>query len=153
MKQNIKSVLASFFFLSLGGFLFSFSGKKGGDSFEIFVNGHLVVQHYVAFTKGVQSLQLGQSFPNEKIEVYYSHCGKTGKSRTISIRNEQHDILKQWSFADAEGKSPMTCQVKDILALQKNGSAKLSLYYSSKEIPEGRLLAVIARAEQQSRTK
>lgn len=36
----------------------------------------------------------------------------------------------------------MTCKVKDILDSRK-GNGSISLYYSSRELPGGRLLAVI----------
>ena len=131
----------------LAGFcmlIFSFSGKKaGGDSFQIYVDGKLLVDQHVAAAKGASSLHLNQLSSKQKIDVYYSHCGKTGKNRTISIKNDQNKLLKEWKFTDVEGKSPMTCQVKDILALQKNKSGKLHLYYTAKELPGGHLLAVI----------
>jgi hypothetical protein len=123
--------------------IFSFSGKKGGDSFQIYVDGKLVVEQYVSIAKGVQTLQLAQIASKERIDVYYSHCGKTGTARVISIKNADNKTLKNWKFADAAEKSAMTCQIKDILALQKDKTAKLNLYYTSKEMPEGRLLAVI----------
>ncbi|MGZ8537249.1 MAG: hypothetical protein ACXWV9_03250 [Flavisolibacter sp.] len=147
MKLFKKPALISVIITGLCIFLFSFSGKRGGDSFQIYVDGKLVVEQYVSIAKGVQSLQLGQLSSKEKIEVYYSHCGKIGKSRVISIKSADNKTLKVLKFADTEKKSFMTCQIKEILALQKNKSAKLNLYYSSKELPEGRLLAVINSAE------
>ena len=136
--------------VSLSILFFSFSTRMGGDSFEIYVNGKLVVQHYVAVTKGVENLQLGQSFSNGRIDVYYSHCGHVGNSRSITIRNAQNQVLKQWKFPDVQTKSPMSCEVKDILALQKNKDSKLNLYYSSKELPEGRLLVSITNGAEKN---
>jgi hypothetical protein len=144
MKLIKNVAITSVLLTGLCILFFSFTAKKGGDSFQIYVDGKLVVEQYVAVAKGVQSLQLGQSFSKEKIDVYYSHCGKTGKARVISIKTADNKTLKNWKFADTEQKSAMTCQIKDILALQKDKSSKLNLYYTSKEIPEGRLLAVIS---------
>jgi len=143
MKTFKRSVLAVTFLSALSVLLFSFSTKMGGDSFEIYVNGKMVVQHYVAVTKGVENLELGRSFSSGTIDVYYSHCGRIGTGRSITIRNSQNQVLKQWQFANAQTKSPMTCQIREILALQKSKDAKLNLYYSSKELPEGRLLVSI----------
>ena len=143
MKLLKKTTLAPLVLTCLCMILFSFSGKKGGDSFQIYVDGKLLVEQFVHINKGVQNLQLGQLSSKEKIEVYYNHCGKTGKSRIISIKSADNKTLKEWKFADTEKKSFMTCQIKEILALQKIKSSKLNLYYSSKELPEGRLLAVI----------
>jgi len=139
MKPAFRGLLLAI----IAAFLFSFSARKGGDSFEIYVNGKLVVQQYVAVAKGTQDLVLGNSYSNDKIDVYYSHCGKIGTERTLSIKDAQNHLLKQWKFADAATKSPMSCQIKDILSLQKNKNGKLSLYYSSKELPAGRLLVAI----------
>jgi hypothetical protein len=143
MKRNIGNLFTGLFFIASCVLLSSFSDKKGGDKFEIYVNGHLVLEQFVAAGKTTQTLVLGKNLSNEKIDVYYSHCGQTGTGRSITIRNAQNQVLKQWQFADAGTRSPMSCQVKDILALQKNKDEKLNLYYSSKELPGGRLLAVI----------
>ena len=143
MKRNIRPLLAGLFFVASCTMLSSFSKKMGGDKFEIYVNGKLLLEQFVTSGRTVQSLELKRNSSNEKIEVYYSHCGKTGTGRTITVRNAQNQVLKQWTFADASTRSPMSLQAKDILALQKNKDAKLNLYYSSKELPEGRLLAVI----------
>ena len=143
MKLFRNPALTSVLITGLCMLLFSFSGKKGGDSFQIYVDGKLVVEQYVSIAKGVQSLHLGQLSTKEKIEIYYSHCGKVGKGRAISIKSADNKTLKEWKYADTEKKSLMTCQIREILALQKNKSAKLNVYYSSKELPEGRLLAVI----------
>lgn len=147
MKLFKKLALTSVLFTGLCMILFSFSGKKGGDSFQIYVDGKLIVEQFVHASKGVQNLQLSQISSKEKIEVYYSHCGKVGKSRAISIKSADNKTLKEWKFADTEKKTFMTCQIKEILALQKSKSSKLNLYYSSKELPDGRLLAVINGSE------
>jgi hypothetical protein len=134
------------FRLSLVGILialFSFSGKKGGDSFEILLNGKLLLQQFVSQAKGVQNISLSQSNKNDRIDIYYSHCGQTGKNRTIVIKDEKNNLLKEWHYADVAGKSPMSCTGKDIFTLQKNTLQKLNLYYASKELPKGRLLATV----------
>jgi hypothetical protein len=124
--------------------LFSFSAGKGGESFEIYLNGKMAIQQYVAMQKGIKSIQLDQSLSNDELTIYYSHCGKTGTDRTITIKDGQNRALKAWRFPnDAATRAAMNCKVKDILSLQKNGSAELNLYYSSRELPEGRLLASV----------
>jgi hypothetical protein len=143
MKRNIGNLFTGMFIISSCVLLSSFSDKKGGDKFEIYVNGRLVMEQFVTTAKTIQTLDLGKNAPNQNIDVYYSHCGKTGTGRSITIRNARNQVLKQWQFADVNSRSAMSCHVKDILALQKNKDANLNLYYSSKELPEGRLLAVI----------
>jgi len=74
----------------------------------------------------------------------YSHCGKTGTKRSITIKDGQN-ILKQWSYPDGGTvNTKMACKVKDLLSLQKtNNPARVDLIYSSQEIPEGKILATL----------
>jgi hypothetical protein len=123
--------------------LFSFSSNMGGDHFEIFLNKKLVFREFVHMAKGVKSFELDQSNPDATLDVYYGHCGQTGKSRSIIIKDAQEHVLKQFNFSDAN--KYMTCKVKDLTKLQKkNSSNKIHLYYSSKELPKGKLLAAIS---------
>lgn len=121
--------------------LFSFSGRKGGDIVEIYVNGKQVVQQFVHIDKSVKTLNLPLLGNNDKIEVFYSHCGHSGTNREITVRNEKNEIIRKLSFADSkDNRSFMRFQAKD---LPGGKNAKLGLYYAAKELPEGRLLATI----------
>jgi hypothetical protein len=123
---------------------FSFSGKSGGDVFEIYLNDKLISQQFVTRHEAVKTLQLDQSVSDGQVIIHYSHCGQTGKDRYIIIKDAQNRIVKKWHFADATGdEKNMSCSVKEILDLQKNNGRQLSLYYVSKELPDGRLLASI----------
>jgi hypothetical protein len=132
-------------FVALAALLSSFS-PKGGEGFEIYLNNKLVLQQYGSELKTVKSLQLDQRNLNDELMIKYHHCGKVGKSRTIILKDGKNKILKQWNFADGtETSNAMTCKVKDILDLQKkNGSITINLFYSSSELPGGRILATIA---------
>lgn len=124
--------------------LFSFSIYRGGDSFSIYLNNKLVFEQHVHMKEGVKSFELGKANYNDQLSIYYSHCGKPGKGRSIAIKDENNKTLKEWHFGDASNtKSSMTCKVGDILDLQKNKEGKLQLYYSSKELPKGQILAAI----------
>ena len=139
MKQ-VKSAML----LALAAFcvtLFSFR-IAGGDHFEVWINNKKMIDQAVYKNEAVKSLQLDQLHSNDQLRIYYSHCGTTGKGRTVSIRNEANKVLKTWSFGDESGKSFMICPAKEILALHPSGK-NLSLYYASRELPEGRLLASI----------
>lgn len=146
MKQTIKFAGIAWLalFMICGG-LFSFSPKMGGDHFEIFLNKKLVFREFVHQAKGVKSFELDQSNPNATLDIYYGHCGQTGTSRSIIIKDAQDHVLKQFNFSDAPGASKyMSCRVREITNLEKkNSSNKLHLYYSSKELPKGRMLAAI----------
>lgn len=147
MKKKFKKNYASALLLTVFSLsLFSFIKPSGGDSFEIYLNNSLIVQQYVVQMKSVKKVSLNQSDYNGEIEIVYSHCGQTGKERKVMIKDAQNRILKQWSFADVSGagNKTMNCKAKEIMELQKNNNGgSLSLYYSSKELPGGKLLADI----------
>jgi hypothetical protein len=124
--------------------LSSFSAKKGGEGFEIFLNKKLVLQQFGSKMNEVKSIELNNSFSDDKLVVKYHHCGQVGKNRSITIKDAQNKILKEWKYADVStaglslSDAAMACKVKDILGLH---SGKLNLYYSSAQLPNGRLLA------------
>lgn len=147
MKLNNQSVLVKslLFFASL--FLFSFSPKKGGDSFEIWLNGKKVIQQFVHVSKGTQTLSLANYSGNDKVDIYYNHCGQAGKNRFLTLKDEKDHVLTVWKFADASNNnSAMSFKIKDITKFRKN-SGKLVLFYSSSELPAGMALAVIGTNE------
>jgi hypothetical protein len=144
MKPNRRLIAIKSLLILCCAALFSFTSKFGADSFEIWLNGKRVLQQYVHVAKGVQTLQLTQASDNDKLDIYYSHCGQTGKNRYITIKDEKDRPLKAWKFADANGSNKaMSFKLKDILSLKKNKDSKLNVFYSSQELPDGRLLAII----------
>jgi len=151
MKLNSKWMAVKSLLILFSATLFSFSSKKGGDSFEVWLNGKRVLQQYVHVAKGVQTLQLAQASENDKLDIYYNHCGQTGKNRYITIKDKNNRPLKVWKFADAAGSNvAMSFKLKDILSLKKNKTDKLNLFYSSNELPNGRLLAIIVSENDRS---
>lgn len=127
--------------------LFSFSIRTGGEGFEIYLNSKMVLQQYGNQMNNVKSLQLDQGSYNDELTIKYHHCGKVGKNRVITIKDSKNNVLKQWHFDNAtDATNSMTCKVKDILDLQKkNSSTTINLYYSSSELPKGRLLTSITK--------
>jgi len=123
--------------------LFSFFSLPGGDHFEVYLNKKLVLQQYVSQATAVKTFSLDERHLKDQVDIYYSHCGKIGNKRTIVIRDGK-TILKQWRYAENAGNKFMLVAAKDILSLQKKGNDhKLNMYYSSEEIPGGKLLVVI----------
>ena len=123
--------------------LFSFSPKPGGEGFEIYLDNQLLVQSYGSDMNIVQSLECSQSAANSRFIIKYYHCGKVGKSRIITIKDAQNKVLKEFNFPDA--KTPtgvIAVDVKDVRNLKK-GNSPLKLFYSSSELPSGRLLASV----------
>ena len=146
MKQFIgKSIAAkSLALLAIITALFSFSSPLGGDLYEIYLDNKMVVKQYVTMKEPVKTLELDKSIADQQLDVFYSHCGKTGTKRSITIRDGQN-ILKQWSYPDGGTvNTKMACKVKDLLSLQKtNNPTRVDLIYSSQEMPEGKILATL----------
>ena len=141
MKRAI-SILTRASSLLTAAVLFSFSAVKGGDSLEIFAGGKQLLQQFFHGDNSVKTLQLPQTTGNDKIEVFYSHCGMSGKSRVLTIKDNKDNLIKEIKFADVKAqRDAMSFSMKDI---QKKGVNSLKLYYTSKEIPNGKLLAVLS---------
>jgi len=132
--------------LLLAGFiatLSSFAPKFGGEGYQIFINSKMVLERYGQEMNTVQTLQLDQYPAGSQLTVRYYHCGKVGKDRTITIKDDKNTVLKQWKYADvAEPVAGISCSMKDIFSLQTSTS-NMHLYYASSELPKGRLLANI----------
>ena len=120
--------------------ILGFKGPEGGEGFEIYMSGKLVMQQFGNQMNTVKSLTIDKSSYNAELSVKYYHCGQAGKNRAILIKDDQNKILKEWRFGD--GVNAMSCNVKDIVDLKKD-NATLNLYYSSKELPAGRKLVSI----------
>lgn len=129
--------------LALCTALFSFSSRPGGEGFEIYLNNKIVLQQYGSDMDQVKNLQLSQGSADDKLRIRYHHCGKVGKNRLVTIRDAQNNVLKEFRYADMSSDAGgMNVPVKDILDLKKSSTA-LKLYYSSTELPAGRMLVQI----------
>ena len=153
-KINYQPTILFALLITLSGVLFSFSVKTaetiyknnfGGEGFEVYLNDKLVLQQYGEKMNAVKTLELDQTASNGQLAIRYYHCGKPGKSRVVTIKDEQNVVLKEWRFGDAKDASArVSCNVKDIFALPKfKAGRKVSLYYSATELPNGRLLATL----------
>ena len=140
MKSIINKSMA---LVAICSALLSFSSKPGGEGFEIFLNNKLLLQRFGSDVNTVKSIQLEPGSTNDQLIIKYYHCGKAGKNRYVTIKDEQDKVLKQFHYTDAA--TPVTAisvPVKDIMNLKK-GNVVLKLYYSSAELPNGRMLASI----------
>ena len=141
----MKSIICkSMMLVAVAAALLSFSANFGGEGFEISLNGKIVLQQYGKDLYNVKSLKLNTSSPNDKLTIRYWHCGKEGKNRIIAIKDVQDKLIKEWRFRDAgTANGDMSCNVQDILSLKKEGNNVFKLYYSSSELPGGRMLTSI----------
>lgn len=130
--------------VSVGLFLVltSFVLKRGGDSYTLSINGNQVIQYYFASKKPLPSLSVNPN-AKDKVEVYFSECGKIGASRKLFIRNQSGKILKEWKFGEALNEhTPMTFSSNEI-----SGSGDLGLYYTSATVNEPRKLVSLKIAD------
>lgn len=142
MKSLISKTVA---LIAICTTLFSFSSNPGGEGFEIYLNNQVVIQQYGKDVNVIKSLQLGQSSADDKITIKYHHCGRPGKNRLVLIKDINNKTLKEFHYADATTSvSAMLVNVKDIKALKKGTTNTLKLFYSSSELPDGRILATIS---------
>ncbi|WP_295129355.1 hypothetical protein [uncultured Chitinophaga sp.] len=127
--------------------LFSLSAKAGagGEYYRIFLNNKLILERNVLEPLSMKDLPLDNVTATDHLVVYYSHCGSVGKGRSITIRDENGKVLKEWNFADTDDKKAgMTIPVKELLAVKKANNGVLNLHYAAKELPKGRMLAGIS---------
>lgn len=140
MKQQFQFA-AKALMLALGFIFLQSFFSRGGDYYKVLLSGRLVTEQYLTQPVSMKTLSLTPHNSNDRLTVYYSHCGAAGKGRSVSIRNHSGTVLKEWKFVDSKSME-LQLPVKDILnASSKNNS--LFLYYASQEIPSGkRLLAI-----------
>lgn len=124
--------------------LLSFSPNFGGEGFEILLNGKVLLQQFGKDLNTVKNLELSQVSASDRLTIRYYHCGHVGKNRVVTIKDEQDRILKQWRYKDSESSvSEMLCTAQDIITLKKAGNSVFKIYYSSSELPGGRMLASV----------
>lgn len=146
MQTINKKTAIAVLLIAISTTLSSFSFNRGGDKMEIYINNKLVVEHFISHTKGSKTVTLYPGNYTNKVDVYYSHCGQTGKSRSLIVKDKENKIIKKWQFPDATGSNAaMSFIAKDIMDLQKNNQT-VQLFYSSKELPDGKLLATVVMA-------
>ncbi|THU41740.1 hypothetical protein FAM09_06470 [Niastella caeni] len=122
--------------------LLAFTAKAGGESFEIYLNNKLILRQAVSQSLTLQSLQLDKANKEDQLVIYYNHCGAIGKGRTIAIRDDKGNVLKEWKFDDAT--KGMTIAVKELLQLEKTYTrTNLNIFYSAQQMPKGRTLSAL----------
>lgn len=142
MKTMISKAMM---LVAIAAALLSFSPRFGGEGFEILLNGKVLLQQFGKDLNTVKNLQLGQVSANDKLTIRYHHCGNMGKNRVVTIKDGQDRVLKQWRYKDSESRvAEMQCSTQDIITLKKAGTDVFKIYYSSSELPNGRMLASIS---------
>lgn len=136
-----KLISKTFALLAIAGTILSFSPKPGGEGFEIYLGDKLLTQQFGSKVSETKSFQLTQASSSELLIVKYYHCGRAGKNRVITIKDDQNKVVKEFHFKDAAVPvQSIGVPVKDLLGLRK-GNVSFSMFYSSDELPAGRMLA------------
>jgi len=144
MKKITNKIAVASLLVFTSAILFSFTRITGGDSFQVYLNGKLVLDKALYKNKDVQNLEFVQASFNDNVEICYKHCGRTGTSRSISAKDEKQKVLKTWYFPDVSSKN-MSLKLQELRELQTNGKrSSIGLYYSSKELPAGQQLASVS---------
>ena len=134
-----------FTLITLNFAAFGFTNKFGLDGYEIYLNNKLILKQYVNQPVNLRVLQLTKANESDELRIKYIHCQRTGPGtgRSITLKDEKGNTLKKWDFADASDFN-MTVPVKELQQLEKkNIHHELSLYYTSRERPNGEMLAML----------
>ena len=141
-KQMSKlSVIRSLVVIAFSAALFSFSEKSGMESFTIFLNDKVLLQEYMKHDRVVKNIALNTD-RSGVLRIHYNHCGKIGVERTVSILDSKMKALKTWRFSD-DTPPVMEIQIKEIFAVTADSHRSMKLLYTSKEAPNGQVLAAI----------
>ncbi len=143
-KRLLKTCL--FLFIALTAFMSS--AKAGLDYYKIFLGKKLIYERYVNKPLDLQSLPISAVDANETLTIYYYQCQMPdgiGNNRSIALKDENGNTVKQWSFANAQdNNSAMKIPLKELLQLQKtNKNHALALYYTAEGRTGGQKLASI----------
>lgn len=143
MKNSfgIRSAAAALLVLALCSFT-----KFGGDSYSIHLNDKLLLQHYVHSDKEAKSISLSNSDAQDLLSIRYSHCGKIGSDRVVTLRDSRDQVVKTIQYPDVAGETAlsMTVKVQDVFAASRSINGKsIRIHYASKELAKGITLTTI----------
>lgn len=132
--------------LSFCLFAIATQARAGADHLKVYLNNKLIHEQYVGQEIKLSSLQLDKANINDQLTFHYSHCGKIGTGRKLSVKDDKGGIIREWKFADASGKqSGMVIAVKELLQLKREN---LRFFYTANELPKGQLMAAFHVTEQ-----
>jgi len=118
----------------------SFTSLPGGEGYEVYLNNKLLVQQF-GTKSDVKNISLSQVAAGDQISIKYFHCGRVGKNRSVYIKNKANAKLIEWKYADvSQPVAAMKFKISDVLQLKKNNGEMFGVYYTSSELPKGRLL-------------
>jgi hypothetical protein len=141
--QKSKHAATACLALTAAFLLLSFM-PPGGDSYSIYLNDSRVTEQYVTRQAAIPQVAVLSAGNSAVLKAYYSHCGRIGSGRTLSLKSGDR-TLKEWKFNDVneESRALMGIPVSEIVAASSASRAPVSLVYASVELPEGKVLATL----------
>jgi len=143
LKRSLFALLA---FMVLGIAGWGFTGSRGLDRYEIYLNNKLILKQAVNAPLSLRKLQLNDADKSGILRVFYIHCTNkgTGTDRSISVKDDKGEELKKWAFKD--DNDAMEIPVKELLQVEKqNGDKALSLHYVAQELYEKDMMLAAVR--------
>lgn len=139
--QTKQSWLVGITGLIMALFFMSFTLLRGGYGYTLHVNNKLAGQYYLTDKHETPTLRLTQQDLTGKLTVYFNECGEIGQSRSLSIRDSNQKILKEWTFANSTTQhDPMDIAWRDVIALERTSAA---VYYTSARVNKPQLLVYL----------
>ncbi|OOG72294.1 hypothetical protein [Algoriphagus sp. A40] len=147
-KMTFKSALGStLVLLALSLAMMAFTPMKGMDSYEISLNGKLIMKQYVNQPLNLRMLELENAQAQDQLSIRYTHCTikGAGSDRTLVLKDEAGHVLKQWEFANnPKENNAMSIRVGELLQLEKDHKDhRITLTYQANELKVGELLAFL----------
>jgi hypothetical protein len=151
MKQFKNSFSKSLLLIVFPFFTFTGSAIAGLDYYHIAIGKKVVYTRYVNKPLSLENLPITSADMNEQLVIQYFQCNvpdKTGKNRSISLRDNTGKVIKKWEFADAkDGNAQMTIPVKELMQYVESSKSKsISLYYAATGKTEDEQLAFVGGA-------
>lgn len=139
--------------LMIASTLFAFTGNFGGEHYEVFIGSERVVSQFVS-SKGYETPKVALPAQSDgQLTVKYNHCGRNGEQRSLSLTDSHNKVLKTWSYKETTAKQiePLAIDLKALASYAK--ASPVNLVYTSKELPDGRVLATLTRSTNTARAE
>jgi len=118
----------------------SFTLLPGGEGYRITAGKTELVARYGNEMNQVASLQL-QALPSPDLYITYYHCGQPGHNRLLKLVDQNNKVVRSFNYPDA--KTATSVMQLNAASIPVSNGNELQLVYSSKELPNGRVLAKI----------
>lgn len=125
--------------------LSAFAPRFGAHSFQVYLDDKVVADQYIDSRTIVPKIVIDPADNHKQLVVKYSECGRTVSGRMLMIKDADDKVLKEWKF-DGISKgfgNPMSCSIKDVIALKPKTSNSLKLFYASADFPAGQHFATL----------